>query len=301
MFIDLIEKLRCPVCGEQFEIADASNTSYENEEILEGSIVCNNDHIYQVHDGVLDFNSEEQEAGNNWSQMYEKYDYNELDDLIMSNLPKVQKDGYKKSFEWLIDAIEKNGVEWVVDVATGRGMLAIELVKHFGNNLNMICTDLSFLVLKYDRLKCLEINPEMKVNFIACDATAMPLVDDCVDLSVSFCGIANMGKYAEAGVMEAHRVSAHGIMNVGILIRDNNPFIKEINNAIKEAGYDLTIDSATESYFSKLHNTVGSNYVVENIYEGIAEEVEGDLVPIKGEWFSMAVGQTIKALGVGKS
>jgi ubiquinone/menaquinone biosynthesis C-methylase UbiE len=291
MYRAIIDKLRCPACGKEITI-DVINK--ETDEIIEGTVVCLDNHMWRIHDGVLNFNSEEQKLGNNWMKLYEQYDYNELDQLIMNNVPEIQKEGYKKAIKNIISTIEESNTKSIIDIATGRGMLLVDLVKHFGDNLDIVCIDLSHIVLKYDRLKCLDINSSVKINYIACDATNLPLQDNSADLALSFFGIANIGEYAEAGVREAHRVSRVGLINIGITIRDDNPHIHRINKSLLEAGDDFTLDSSTETGFRNIHKIEGIKFETNNIFHGDGMESNGDLIPIEGEWFALTIGRTYK-------
>lgn len=285
MFKEIISKLKCPQCTAGLTLTKAK---YENEEIYEGTLVCENNHEWQIHDGVLNFNSSEQELGNNWSAMYEKYNYEELDKLIMDSVPEIQMKSYKAAFSHIEEHILKNNDSWIIDIATGRGMLLLELVKRFGNKINLVCVDLSHTVLKYDRLKCMNINPHIKVNYIACDATNLPLREKSIDKALSLFGIANMADVADQGIRESVRVSKNGLLNIGIVVRDDNPKIEDLNLQIKEAGYDLTLDTCKESNFFNLHK-IGKEFRTESevIFEGIAEKAPGDLIPIEGEWFGI--------------
>lgn len=285
MYKEIISLLRCPKCSTELSLSKAE---YENGEIFEGTLLCENDHEWRIHEGVLNFNSSEQELGNNWTEMYEKYDYEELDKIIMASVPEIQMKAYNTAFSHIEDHIKKNSDSWILDIATGRGMLLVELVKRFGNQINLVCVDLSHTVLKYDRLKCLKANSDIKINYIACDATDLPLKDKSIDKSVSLFGISNMGDVADRGIQESVRVSKNGLLNIGIVVKDDNPKVEELNRQIKEAGYDMTIDGCKESKFLDLHK-VGSDYKTDSkvIFEGIAEKSPGDLVPIEGEWFGI--------------
>lgn len=174
-------------------------------------------------------------------------------------------------------------------------MLLTKLVKNFGNNIDLVCVDLSFEVLKYDRIKSKNIDPNAKINYIACDATKLPFLSDTFDLSVSFFGIQNMFDLASEGIMEGVRVSKKGLINASIVIKDNNPKIEALNKLLAEHGYDFKIDSFTESYLHQLHE-IDENYKVEvnNIFEGIGGKNENDLIPIEGEWFAIALIETDK-------
>lgn len=61
-----------------------------------------------------------------------------------------------------------------------------------------------------------------------------------------------------------------------------------------EAGIDFNINLATQSGFRAIHEMENYHNDFENLFEGIAEETEGDLIPIKDEWFAMTLAKVIK-------
>jgi ubiquinone/menaquinone biosynthesis C-methylase UbiE len=195
----------------------------------------------------------------------------------------------------VVNLIKRYNAKKILDIATGRGMLLTKLAKSCGSYIDLVCVDLSFEVLKYNRIKALSLNPDMKINFIACDATKLPFLSDGFDLAVSLVGIQNMGNFASQGISEAVRVSQKGLVNVGLIIRDDNPKIDELNKLLMDNGYDFKVDSFTESNFYKLHAAAGKHKVdVDNVFEGIAEKNENDMIPIEGEWFAAAISRTTK-------
>lgn len=66
------------------------------------------------------------------------------------------------------------------------------MLKHLQADSQIICADLSFLVLSHDRIRAKKFNPEARVNYITCNATQLPFKDNSIDTAVSFCGIQNM-------------------------------------------------------------------------------------------------------------
>ena len=222
-------------------------------------------------------------------------DYDELDMLVTKRTPKMQLDAMELAKVKLINSIHELNANRILDIATGRGMLLTKLAQNYRSNIDLVCVDLSFEVLKYDRIKVLKINPEAKVNYIACDATKLPFIDNAFDLSVSFFGISNMGDLASKGIKEGVRVSQNGLANVGVVIKDDNPKIDELNKLLKENGYDFNLYSCTESNFCKLHKIDDSHKVeVNKVFEGIAEKNENDMVPIEGEWFAFVISKTAR-------
>jgi len=284
MFRDFIDQLRCPMCDKDLKI---SRVDQEADEIIEGVLACCNDHEWRIHEGVLDFNSEEQTQGNNWTDMYKDYGYLELDDHIMSQVPEVQKKGYYVAFDYMMDQVARGGHKTILDIATGRGMLLTQLVKKRGADLSYVCVDLSHTVLKYDRLKCLMIDPQVRINYIACDATNLPLKADAVDLSVSYCGIQNMGSYAPAGIEEGQRVARAGLINLGVTLADDNPKLPGLEQMIKDQGFDFDLRAATNSGFMAQHQSNKNLVDMVHVYEGIGVESDQDLIPVGGEWFAL--------------
>ncbi len=292
MYRDILSIMVCPKCGEKLTLNSREEI---NGEVIEGTLACINNHKWKVQDGIINLESEEQSMANDWSESYKQMDYDELDMLITKRTPKMQLDAMELAKVKLINSIHELNANRILDIATGRGMLLTKLAQNYGSNIDLVCVDLSFEVLKYDRIKVLKINPKAKVNYIACDATKLPFTDNAFDLSVSFFGISNMGDLASKGIKEGVRVSQNGLANVGVVIKDDNHKIDELNKLLKENGYDFNLYSCTESNFCKLHKIDNSHKVeVNKVFEGIAEKNENDLVPIEGEWFAFVISKTAR-------
>jgi ubiquinone/menaquinone biosynthesis C-methylase UbiE/uncharacterized protein YbaR (Trm112 family) len=293
MYKNILEIMICPNCGEKLELNPKNEV---DGEIIEGTLTCINNHKWIVEEGIINFESEEQSMVNNWSELYAQKDYNEIDKLLTERTPQIQLNAMEVAKAELINSIKEHHAKKVLDIATGRGLLLTRLVESFGSNIDLVCVDLSFEVLKYDRIKAKKINPNIKINYIACDATKMPFLSNSFDLTVSFFGISNMGNFSSEGINEGVRVSQNGLVNVGPVIKDDNPKIDELNKLLIENGYDFKVDSFTESNFYKMHKTVNNyNVEVNNVFEGIAEKNEDDLIPVEGEWFAIAMSKTTRA------
>lgn len=293
MYKNILEVMVCPECQGKLKLESKKQI---NGEVIKGTLTCTNNHEWKIEEGVINFESEEQEKANNWSESYKEMNYDELDRKVKEKTPQIELDAQEKAKEKIINLINKYQAKKVLDIATGRGMLLTKLVKNFGNNIDLVCIDLSFEVLKYDRIKSMRINPDARINYIACDATKLPFLRDTFDLSVSFFGIQNMADLASEGIQEGVRVSKKGLINAGIVIKDDNPKIEVVNKLLAQHGYDFKVDSFTESHFHQLHK-VDENYKVEvnNIFEGIGEKNENDLIPIEDEWFAIAISETDRA------
>jgi ubiquinone/menaquinone biosynthesis C-methylase UbiE/uncharacterized protein YbaR (Trm112 family) len=290
LFKNILDKIVCPECGGKLKLDIKQEI---NGEVIKGILSCSNNHKWEVEDGVINFKSKEQEFANNWSEMYKEVNYDELDKKIKEGTPQSQLNGMECLKIEFINSIKSLKAEKVLDIATGRGMLMTRLVEALGDSIELTCVDLSFEVLKYDRIKSVRIDPNARVNYIACDATKLPFVNNAFDLSVSFFGIINMGDLTQKGVSEGERVSKNGLLNAGIVIKDDNPKIDELNKLLKDNGYDFNINSCTESSFYGAHK-IDERYKVEisNIFEGIAEKNEFDIVPVEGEWFAYTICST---------
>ena len=180
---------------------------------------------------------------------------------------------------------------FLLDVASGRGILLGELVKTVSADVNLISTDLSFRVLTFDRAALKRTAPQVKVNYIACDATNLPVRDGSVDMVCTYAGFTNMMDLMEKGIREAARVLKDGAPLI------NSPVYMEKNaeGARKAARYfaENQMEGAEKIFLREelltVHRKYFSSVREEIIYEGIAEGVECDLIPCAGEWFANAL------------
>lgn len=179
----------------------------------------------------------------------------------------------------------------MLDVASGRGLLLRELLKNINAPVNIISTDLSFQVLKYDRIKLKEINPRVKVSYIACDATRLPIETSSIDMVCTFVGFTNMMNLMEDGIKDAARVLKAGapLINSSVYMNENADGAQRVVRFLKEndmVGAEKMfirkeLLAIHKKYFKTIHEKI--------ICEGIAETVEGDLIPCTGEWFANVV------------
>lgn len=284
MFKSFLDTVVCPKCKTKMHLEISKQ---EADEVIEGKLICEKNHVWIIKDGVINFNSQEQEFGNNWSGYYKNTDYEELDRIITSKTDDMLLKANELTKDSIFRHIKAKGAKKIIDIATGRGMLLTYLAEHVEDNTELVCVDLSHEVLKYDRLKVKRINPDLKVNFIACDATNLPFKEKTFDIAVSFFGIANMIGIVDKGIHEAMRVSKNDLINAMITIKDDNSKIDDINNMLKENNISFDVRDVCESNCLKMHKG-GNKYNVdiETTFENIANENKLDLIPIEGEWFS---------------
>lgn len=294
MYKEILKLLKCPKCNGELSLTVEKE---ENSEIVEGKLNCKGGHDWAIREGVINFDSVEQELANNWSESYEQYDDDEIGKKISEGVPQNFRRITDKAKKFFIDSINNKENEFILDIATGRGALFKEMVKYIKTESQMICTDLSFVVLKYDRLNAKKINPEAKVNYIACDATNLPFKDNTIDTAVSFFGIANMLNLSLDGLKEAKRVLKVGqpLLDSYIIIKEDSKGFEILKEFCKEnkiiGAEEFTLKTGIEKAYieTNFHSTD-----IVTIGESIGEKNDLDLLPFAGEWFAVVVAECIK-------
>lgn len=287
MYEEIIPLLKCPNCDTPLRLIDSA---LKNGEIIEGKLKCNCDEIWEIRDGVLDFRIEEQENVNRWSELTKDMSFEELDEMILSKTPQNQQELTLKTIEDIINYLNVNKPDFAVDIATGRGMLLNELVKELKHEFHLVCTDLSYVVLKADREKIQKYNPKIKVSFVSCDATNLPFLDNSYDLILSFMGISNMGNLIPKALKETFRVLKRNckFLNGTIIIEENSEGYKVLKEFFGEQGSEGFEKFLLTNEVVKFHKDTGFKEAeFKMIGESIGEKNELDLLPYEGEWFSI--------------
>ncbi|ERI93608.1 methyltransferase domain protein [Clostridiales bacterium oral taxon 876 str. F0540] len=294
MYKEILDLLKCPKCNGELSLTVEKE---ENGEIIDGKLSCKDSHDWVIRDGVINFGSVEQELSNNWTEAYEQYDDEEMDKKLSEGIPKNQIIIGDNAKKFIIDKINNRENKYILDIATGRGALFTEILKELKGESQIICTDLSFIVLKYDRLKAKKVNPKVKVNYIACDATSMPFKENSIDTVVSFCGIQNMLSLAADGIKEAKRVlkRGHSLFDSYVIIKENSEGFKTLKEFCKENNVIGAEEFALRSGIEKAYAEAGfDNINITTTGESIGEKNEFDLMPFEGEWFAMVVAEGMK-------
>ena len=294
MYKELAKILICPECMKELSL---SIMKEENEEVTEGKLSCENNHKWIIKDGIINFGAKEQVLSNNWEQMYKNYDYAELDRRISYSTPENMKQINNKTKDIIIEKLNNQDSKIILDIATGRGMLLTELVKKFKIDAQIICTDLSFDVLRYDRLKTKSTNKNVKVNYIACDATKLPIKENSIDVGVSFYGIANMLDKMPFGISEVKRVLKEGksLLNSGVIIKENSQGYKAMKDWLNSQEIYGVDKLFTEVGFENVHKSANFKYIdILIVAEDIAQKCENDIIPFEGEWFSIVIAECKK-------
>ena len=287
MYKDILGILRCPICKNCFQLSEQKT---EEEEVVEGTLVCGNAHRYAIRRGVIDFCSQEQEGMNQWSELIHNDDYEELDRKVEAEKPEKEREQQQMHLASIAEEAAKLESGYIVDIASGRGMLLTKLVETVKESVHLIATDLSFEILMYDRIKLKKINPKARVSFIACDATAMPLEGGFADMVVSFFGVANMLGIVEKGVQEASRITKPDgrFLNGFLVIKEDSQGFELVKKICKEnnmAGAERTyLDKVMKELHKKYFSEVVTHEVVADVRENIENKM--DLLPYQGEWFA---------------
>lgn len=294
MYRDLSDILICPECKENLKLLVNKE---EDGEVIEGKLCCDNNHNWIIKEGVINFGSKEQELSNNWEEMYKQDDYEAVDKKIFDSTPENMKRINDMTKDFIINRINNQENKVILDIATGRGMLLTELAKKITIDAQVLCADLSFEVLKYDRLKIKKINPNIKVNYIACDATNLPIKENSIDLEVSFHGIANMLDKIPLGVAEAKRVlkEEKSLLNCGINIRENSQGYKAIKEWFNSQEIYESEKVFTNLGFKNVHEAAKfKNVELTTIAEDVGQKCDTDIIPYEGEWFSVVIAECKK-------
>lgn len=285
MYQQILDRLCCPQCRADFSL---TVHAAEDDDVTEGVLSCANGHCFRIHAGVADFNSKEQEWGNNWETMGQDQTFEEVDQQIEATMPGELLRRRNLVIDAVADAaVAKNG-RLVLDIASGRGLLLTELVKRLPEDAHLIAIDLSAFVLGYDRQKFLRLAPGRKVSYLACDATCLPLKDGSMDVATTFAGISNMIGCADDALRDAHRVLKPGgsLIDSYLVIRKDSKGYELLHQFCAEQGVADAEAFFLESGVTEHHEALFAAVECRTVCEGIGESFEGDLLPYGGEWYA---------------
>lgn len=285
MYKAIANYLCCPNCRRSFTLRVEAETE---DEVMEGSLVCEDDHAFRITQGIVDFNSEEQEFVNQWEAMSEEQRFEELDRKMDDDIPDVILERREKVLDTIVVAVSDQKSKVILDIASGRGLLLTELVTSLKDDVNIISIDLSSFVLKYDYQKFKRIAPNKRISYLACDATNLPIKDSVVDAATTYCGFSNMPGCAGEAMQEAHRVLKSGGVLVDsfvVINRDSKGFelLERVCSEQNITGAeDVYLHKNVETNHGKLFSEVSCN----TVFEGIGVENSMDLLPYPGEWYA---------------
>jgi len=211
----IADLLVCPKCGKKLSVACTDDN--------EVYYYCENDHQYEVVDGVIDFGSREI-PGELWSLHFKNYDSYLREQRYPGN-PRYQM-GSVPCCETRWQEIKKRKPRVILDIACGIG----SGIKYDLQRINWPClvimTDLSHRVLKYNKKYFSEemVNPYVDIVCVACDCAQLPIADNCIDMVVSNAGFESMQNKMMQGFNEGYRIlkdSGNAIYNISV-VDDHN-------------------------------------------------------------------------------
>jgi len=289
---EILGMLRCPCCSKNM-IAKA--VTVEDDEIIAGTLRCQNGEDWSISEGVVDLGSEEQKDANRWSEELKNRTIEELDQEIKNKTPANQLQLQEQTCQRIVQDVVRKAPRFVLDVGTGRGMLLKELAPMISGVSNIICVDLSSAVLKAVRKKTKKMNPRAKADYIACDASSLPFNNESFDMVVSFFGVSNMGDSIPKGLTEIRKVLRQGgsFVNSSLVVEQDSKSYQMLQKHYGEQVGSL-VDFITLKGFQEIHNRFGFADVRLNmIGQSLAEKNELDLLPVEGDRFAfvLAVAQ----------
>lgn len=195
-YLSLNHLLMCPVCRKRMQLnyQNANHLYYE----------CENAHRYHITDGVVDFRVREI-PGEEWSLSYRNYsDY--LQDHKKPENPNYQRGIQSADVIW--KEIERLRPRIVLDMACGVGLGIKQQIRKINWPVTIIMTDLSHRILKWNRkfYSTEWKNPYVEMIYLACDGSALPILDKSVDVVYSYAGFDSMQAKMKDGFREAFRV-----------------------------------------------------------------------------------------------
>lgn len=288
----ILPKMRCPVCHGSLKLLA---TETEKDEVIEGALTCDNNHSFGIHAGVVDFGSQEQEIGNDWSKYLDDKSPEEFDKEIEDAKSEKEKQEQAALLNKTKDLVLEKKPELVIDIASGRGMLLNTLLDSDLSNdsCTLVATDLSFEMMAKDRLKFKRRFPDKSLVYIACDATNLPFADDAADVTVSFFGILNMFNLIEKGIAEAARVtmSSGTLFNTFVDIKEDSEGYAKTTEICAQNNMAGTQKLFLFDNIKGVHEKYFEEIIPITVVESICGESEhvGDLLPYRGEWFAYRV------------
>lgn len=288
MYKAITNLLCCPRCRSDFSLHVAAANG---DDVLEGKLVCENGHTYQVSCGVADFNSEEQSIANQWESLSEEQHFEALDrEMDMKNPPEVIQ-RREMVLNTITDAVSGHDCKVVLDIASGRGLMLTELAKSLDDEVHLISADLSAFVLKYDYQKFKRIAPKGKISYLACDATNLPLKDGVVDAATTYCGFSNMIGCAAEALGDAHRVIKPGgiLVDSFVVIEKNSKGYEMLHRVCTERGIPKAEEFFLRDGVEDAHRAIFPVVTCKTVFEGIGVGNGMDLLPYDGEWYAEQV------------
>ena len=264
MLVDIVPLLRCPTCQTALELVNIEEQE-ESKDLVQGTIKCQNNHSWPIENGVLAF-SREDAPSDPWSKSFKEFD------AFIEN-KRWAVSSFATDVAHIISSIPSNTPEPYLDLCTGDGVLLFNLLDTMNASTSLISIDMSLHAQKYNRRYTAEMEAGHPINFIASDASVLPIKSDTIPCVISFAMANMMGKMAD-GVNEAHRVLQKGGLFVftHMFVDEDSEGWRILNEVLAKYGTTDHGYLGLQNDFDNLMGRIGfSKYDV-----SIVKEVIGD-------------------------
>jgi len=172
---EITDYMRCPNCGGNLVYIKEADCEY---------LMCDNNHRYDINEGVVDFKTLEM-PGFTWSSWIRRYE-----DFKKNNSKYYNSELRDNDYKMCLDELRKDKPKLIIDIGTGMMGWASRMVRLIDWECVLVLTDLSHRILKYDKRYVDEVlsNPKVKVVYLACDVRNLPFKDNTVDNITSMGG-----------------------------------------------------------------------------------------------------------------
>jgi ubiquinone/menaquinone biosynthesis C-methylase UbiE len=206
MKVNNLVKYRCPISGDELQIAESSEII--DGKIFEGTLLSkNNNRKFFINEGCVDFITPEQEikgaafARKYYSEIAKTYDENVH---ITFELYNEEESDIRNR---MVDLLELKANSKVLEVSAGTGKDSEIISSRLSKEGGLWLLDISPEMLKYNMNRLQEV--EVPTEFVIASACSLPFVDNSFDALYCFAGIGHFPDLPK-GLKEMARVVKPG-------------------------------------------------------------------------------------------
>ena len=286
--MEILSYLRCPICHEELNLVDAF---FEKGEIISGYLGCEKNHKWLIREGIAIFNEKEQDGSNEWSILMKGKTPEEFDAWLEERNPRNLKALRNKVIAIVKDQINEINPKFILDIATGRGSFALNILDYLPENTHLICTDLSPTVLFSVQYKLKKRITKVKVSFVSCNAIKLPFKTNKIECITSYFGVTNMGGLVSNALKEIKRVlePISYFFNCSLVVKQDSSSYKAMQKIYESRDEPFPMDFLDNELFTNYHLEHGFTGEYIPAGESIGEKNELDLIPVEGDWFEVGI------------